>query len=268
MNTILVSIFLGVTAFNTTFDAGLTAYNNDNYPESIARFEELVYNRVYEPEVFYNLGNAYYRQGLMASAIVNYERALRVDPTLSAAQDNLNRSVGETLRALPRPATSQLEQALYFWHGGFSQGTSKTIGLLFWVMGWLILSMKIVWPRPYIRRTAGLILAIAVLFLGSWQLKAHPSELAVAISDKIPVRYGTKSTDTVRFELYSGDRVHIDQHRDEWVRVNTADGQRGWTRSEYFIGVWPPQPGEARKASSGVQAAKTPTDSTLSTGSV
>ena len=57
------------------------------------------------------------------------------------------------------------------------------------------------------------------------------------------VRYGTKPSDTVRFELFEGDRVHIDGRSEDWVRVVTAAGQRGWSRAEYFIVVWPPYRG-------------------------
>ena len=76
--------------------------------------------------------------------------------------------------------------------------------------------------------------------MGSWVLKANPPELAVANGNQIPVRYGNKPSDTTRFELSEGDRVHIDKQNDEWVRVVKSDGERGWARKEHFIKVWPP----------------------------
>lgn len=237
---IMLSLLLGATAFTTTYDAGVQAYSNENFPESIERFEELVYNRVYEPEVFYNLGNAYYRNGYLAPAIANYERALMLDPTLDAARDNLRRTVGRTDRALPKPLTGALESTLYFWHGGFAKASMMQFSFVFWFLGWGILAVRIVKSRPYMRRVAVFSLLIAGLLMGSWYIKGHPPELAVANGNKIPVRYGTKPSDTVRFELFEGDRVHIDMHNGDWVRVITASGERGWTRGEYFITVWPP----------------------------
>ena len=66
------------------------------------------------------------------------------------------------------------------------------------------------------------------------------SALAVASVDAAPVHYGTDESDTVRFELYDGDRVAVDQRRGGWARVTTSDGQRGWTRATNLIFVGPP----------------------------
>ena len=59
MNTLLATTLVALS-FVPTFEEGVQAYDAQNFRESANRFEELVYNRVYEPEVFYNLGNAYY----------------------------------------------------------------------------------------------------------------------------------------------------------------------------------------------------------------
>ncbi|MFP6596575.1 MAG: tetratricopeptide repeat protein [Candidatus Hydrogenedentota bacterium] len=237
---IVMSFILGAAAFSTTYDDGMLAYSNENFVESVERFEELVYNRVYEPEVFYNLGNAYYRRGYLAPAIANYERALMLDPGLDIARENLRRTVVRTDQGLPRPAGSGVEQAVYFWHGGLTKSASMTLTFLFWIAGWSILALRVWKSNPYIRRVAAVSLLLAVLFMGSWVLKANPPELAVANGNKIPVRYGMEPSDTVRFELFEGDRVHIDERIGDWIRVVTADGERGWAREEYFIAVWPP----------------------------
>jgi hypothetical protein len=218
----------------------MLAYDNENFVESTARFEELVYNRVYEPEVFYNLGNAYYRRGYLAPAIANYERALLLDPGLDRARENLRRTVGRTGRGLPKPRSAGVEPTLYFWHGGFTKTTSMAFALIFWFLGWSILALRMWKPKQYMRPVSALSLVIAVVFMGSWGIKAHPPELVVANGNKIPVRYGMKPSDTVRFELFEGDRVHVDEHIGEWIRVVTADGERGWAREEYFVAVWPP----------------------------
>lgn len=240
---ILLTMLIGAASYSTTYDDAMVAYQNENFPESIERFEELVYNRVYEPEVFYNLGNAYYRTGYFAPAIANYERAVHLKPSLAEAHSNLRRTVLKTGRALPRPVQGGIEPLVFFWHVGLKRSTSKYLAVVFWFLGWGLLVSQVFGRPKYVRRVTVLVFLISAVFMGSWYFKAHPPELAVANGNKIPVRYGTKPSDTVRFELFEGDRVHIDGRSEGWVRVVTADGQRGWSRAEYFIVVWPPYRG-------------------------
>jgi hypothetical protein len=52
------------------------------------------------------------------------------------------------------------------------------------------------------------------------------------------VRFGYRPAETVHFELYEGDRVRVDEEKNGWVRVETHDGERGWTEASglYFVG--------------------------------
>ena len=81
---------------------------------------------------------------------------------------------------------------------------------------------------------------LTTLFAASWWVKSNPHQLAVAAQRGVPVRYGVSDTETVRFELYEGDRVAVDRRNNGWARVETAGGERGWTREEYLVFVGPP----------------------------
>lgn len=240
MNPLIASTLIALS-FLPTYQEGLQAYDNKQYVESANHFEKLVYNRVYEAEVFHNLGNAYYRMGYLGPAIVNYERALRLDPALEAPQHNLRMAISQTKRAMGRPGGDGLEQSLFFWHESWAPSRSRTVTLVFWTLAWIALITRIIRPLPYLRRTAVACFLLSIIFAGSWWYKTNPAELAVANGDKIPVHYGPKSSDTVHFELFEGDRVAIDEHREEWVRVTASDGSRGWTQREYLLMVWPPR---------------------------
>lgn len=57
--------------------------------ESIAAYEKLLQGGVESAALYYNLGNAYYRTGKIAASILNYERALKLDPNNKDAKYNL-----------------------------------------------------------------------------------------------------------------------------------------------------------------------------------
>ena len=237
--TILLTMLIGAASFTETYDSGVQAYKNENYNQAIDQFEELVYNRVFEPEVFYNLGNAYYRKGDIPSAIVNYERAIYVAPALPEAHANLQQVVLQTQQQLARPQPRGLESNLYFWHTRLAKGTSLQIMLLSWFLFWGVLIYNTIHPKRFLKGLALIFGTSAILFWGSWYFKSNPMELAVVQGDKLPVRIGTKETDPVRFELFSGDRVQIDGRMDTQVRIMTAQGDRGWLDEKYLIPVWP-----------------------------
>ena len=59
-------------------------------------------------------------------------------------------------------------------------------------------------------------------------------------------RSGMSEAESVRFELYEGDRVLVDERMQGWARVTTVSGERGWTREEGLLLVGPPyMPGPA-----------------------
>lgn len=66
-----------------------SAYTADNYILAEALYSEAISRFGTSSTLFYNLGNAYYRQGNLGKAIVNYERALKLDPTNADASANL-----------------------------------------------------------------------------------------------------------------------------------------------------------------------------------
>jgi len=65
-------------------------YRSGNFEKAVELYKDIFSHDQTNPELFYNLGNAYYKQGLTGKAIVNYERALRFAPRDVAARNNLD----------------------------------------------------------------------------------------------------------------------------------------------------------------------------------
>lgn len=237
---ILLSILLTANAFDQNFEAAAQAYSDGDYTAAVELYEQLIAQGVTEPVVFYNLANAYYRGGEVAPAIANYERALQLDPGMEAARENLAASVRQTDRGLSKPQPPNWEQNLLFWHYNLRKETSLLLAAVSWFLLWGLLGIRQIRAYPYLRRTALLAAIATMLFAASWWAKSSPQQLAVATQYRVPVRYGTSESETVRFELYVGDRVIVDRREGDWARVETAGGERGWTRDTYLMFVGPP----------------------------
>jgi tetratricopeptide (TPR) repeat protein len=240
MTTMILMIAFGAGAYDAMFDKGVELYYQEDYAGSVDSFEQLISQGVENPAVFCNLGNGYYRMGKIAPAIANYERALRLDPSLVDVRANLFRAVEHTERRLSKPAPSDWEQSLLFWHYGLSKSVAFRLALGCWFACWGLLALRQFKQVRYLRRTAAAAGLLAVLFAASTWAKSQSSGLAVANAPRVPVHYGNNENETVRFELYEGDRVHVDTRSGGWARLKTANGERGWAPERYLIFIDPP----------------------------
>lgn len=237
---VVIAAVFAAGAFDDTFASSVDAYRDGDYNASIRLLEQLAQENVIESVVYFNLANAYYRRGELGPAIANYERALQLEPGMDDARDNLYSAIERTERALPKPLPPEWERALLFWHEGLRPGTSFRWAAVCWVLAWGCLGIRQFRPVPYVRVAASVFGVMAVIFAASWWAKTHPQELAVAKDSRVPVRYGTHNSETIRFELYEGDRVSVDGREGSWVRVRAADGERGWVKSDSLIFVGAP----------------------------
>jgi tetratricopeptide (TPR) repeat protein len=227
-------------SYGQAFQKANDAYEAGDYEGAAARYERLTSEGVVAPELFYNLGNAYYRSGHLGSAIANYERVLRLKPGSQTAKMNQDLCFRQTERRLAQPLAPAWQQSLLFWHGRVSPGAARILAILSWLSLWAILALRQWRPLPYTRPAALVAALLVAAFSLSYWAKTHPQPLAVASAAQVPVRYGTSDEETTRFELSEGDWVRVEDHHKDWSRVCTADGQRGWARRSDLTLVGPP----------------------------
>ena len=82
-------LFAETESMNLHYEKGLNAYRNNQYDLAIQEFEIILDNNRDSPELYYNLGNAYFRNGNTAGAVWAFENCLRLSPTHTNAEYNL-----------------------------------------------------------------------------------------------------------------------------------------------------------------------------------
>src|SRR5574344_2121183 len=88
MVALIVALTINATERNYQKEA-IEAYNNKNYPAAIEAYDSLMKQGV-SSELYYNLGNCYYRSGNKGMAVLYYEKALKLEPDNRMAQANLD----------------------------------------------------------------------------------------------------------------------------------------------------------------------------------
>ena len=87
-------VFLFLSSLNlygndSLFISANTDYANENYISSCEKYEKILSRNLESVELFYNLGNSYFKLDEIHKAIYNYERALKIDQDFTDAKENI-----------------------------------------------------------------------------------------------------------------------------------------------------------------------------------
>jgi hypothetical protein len=217
------------------FDQANQLYQQNKFAEARDAYESVVRNGFASGELFYNLGNAYYKTGDVGKAILNYERALRFLPNDDDLKHNLqlaNLMITDKIESTPR---------LFLWDYWDGIKGAFSLHALTWVcygvFVLLIASISVVvLARTYQLRRLGLFggsisTGVLILFIVLWVGKSGDVDRADAAVVTARITTAKNSPDAQSsdaFVLHSGVKVQITDSVNEWVKVRLADGKVGW----------------------------------------
>jgi tetratricopeptide (TPR) repeat protein len=216
------------------FKAANQLYDAGKFTEAATAYEKI------EPKtahVYYNLGNAFFRQGKLGFAILNYERARRLaprDPDILANLRFAEQRLGvDEVNTSPRAGARFLRSAI---DSRTSTEWSVYELAALWVM---ILTVGVCIYFPKIR-TGFLVVAVAsfVAFAASTFALSYgvigdrTAPHAITVAAETEARFAPMPDSTVHFKLAEGTRVTVREDRGQWLFVERADGQQGWVKSE------------------------------------
>ena len=208
------------------------AFAQGHFKEAISDYEALIRDGQWSANVFYDLGNAYFRTGDFGQAILNYERALALDRHHPEATANLQiaRDEAHALELQPSWPERYLQFATVNQY-------SITAAVAFWIAAFCLAAL-IFTPR---RSTTviSLLLAMLLLFAGAifaiWQLERGSKGVALAIvtGKDVQARLATADTANAILALPPGSEVNILSTRGDWTYAALPNNLRGWipTRS-------------------------------------
>ncbi|HJZ84190.1 MAG TPA: tetratricopeptide repeat protein [Polyangia bacterium] len=220
------------------FKKGGEAYYRGDYAAAVSAYERVAALGVVHEDLFYNLGNAYYRAGRLGPAIYNYERALQLDPDQDDAAYNLRiaRQVAE------RRAADKIEGADRdpLWMRATS---AFTVAMLTWTflalyvgIFSLFIALRFI---PSGGTRAGLVavspfLALATLaaglLLGGRIYLAERVHQAIVLPDAVAVKEGPDPNYKTTFDVHAGLKLRLTDRDQDWLKVRLANGLEGWVR--------------------------------------
>lgn len=226
------------TPLGYTKSAADSAYIKENYSEAITIYEALLEQGV-AAEVYYNLGNSYYKAGNIAKAILNYERAVLLAPNNNDYKVNLEiASAKKVDKDVETP-----EVFLKTWGRGITNlmGSNQwaiTSIILFLIflsaLSAFILTKKALVKRiSFILAVCSIILVPITNYCSSLQKdKILKHNTAIVMEPSVTVRSTPSETGTSLFVIHQGKKVKIkDNSMKSWVEIQLENGQVGWLQS-------------------------------------
>lgn len=217
------------------WDQANTAYINANYAEAITLYEALLSEGLVSAKLYYNLANAYFKQGALGEAILYYHRALRLAPGNEDIRYNLRVAESRTKDSIQQiPAFFLVEWVLAVRHL-MSCAAWSLLSMALLVAG-LLFSLLYLLARRLSLRKAGFYgtLLMALLFVvTTWFALGERREMlndrqAVVMSATASVKSSPDRSATDLFLLHEGTLVEITTPLEEWCEVVIADGKKGW----------------------------------------
>jgi tetratricopeptide (TPR) repeat protein len=227
---IAIASFLGrvaAAADEGAFAKANQAYAEARFQEAAEDYESLLQSGHLNATLFYDLGNAYYRLGSFGKAILNYERALALDPRHPEADANLR---------LARDEARALELRKDWIERYASVATVKQYSIAAAVAFWFALFM-IAHLFLLRRRSAGRVALIALsLIVGGVSVFAiftlengtRGNALAIVTAKEIEARLATADNAKSVLLLPAGSEIKILSDRGDWVYAALPNDQRGW----------------------------------------
>jgi tetratricopeptide (TPR) repeat protein len=212
---------------DSQFSKANQEYADGKFKEAISDYDALVRAGKWNANLFYDLGNACFRTSDFARAILNYERALALQPNHPEAQANL-RIARDEARAL------ELSPGWADRLSRYMTRNQSAVGAAIMLWAGLLLGAAFLFTRP--RQTILLALSFCALlsalslayFLMALEHGAKGRALAVVTGNDIRARLATADTAASVMALPAGSEVRVAQERGDWVYVDLPDNQRGW----------------------------------------
>ncbi len=220
-----------------TWRRGNDAYLHGDYAAAVTAYEEIDRQGVVSGDLYFNLGDAYFRKGMLGPAIWAFERAVTLDPGDDDARFNLDqvrKLVGK--RAQDRIQGEEHEPAWIRAVTSIGPSLGTWLFVLLYVGCFVALYARRR-SREDLRPTLGAITAVlatgallaGALLYGRVQLEQTP--FGVVLPDALAVKEGADVNYRTSFDVHAGLRVRIVERDQDWLRIRLGNGLEGWVRA-------------------------------------
>ena len=217
------------------FKSGNSYYEKGEYKNAIAEYNKIIATGKTSGAVYYNLANAYFKDGQLGMAMLNYRRGLYLTPRDADLIANY-RFAEAMIGRQDIPSTGVWNwRPLRVYSGNFTVNELTRISSAMYILILVVLAAMIIWPgrkkQYFVTVAACLCLAILVNVFVIWHKSGEMDKGGITVAPTVDAMFAPFDTATKFFTLYEGMEVQVLKVKDDWCKVRRSDGKVGWVKS-------------------------------------
>ena len=239
----LLSVSLSASDLDSLLSKGNIAYEAGDYESAIMNYTDAD-SLIQSADLDLNLGNAFYKSGIVGKAILHYERASKLRPMDEDIQHNLQLARNLTLDKLEDSTTSAF---MLWWQGVLLKTGMDTLAWLsilaaiLSVLGWLVFRISGTRAKRQLGFTAGSLFLVVTLLCVWMSLSAkqviQSKDEGIILTSRVEVKSAPDEESTELFVLHEGSKVSLIEERGAWTSIALPNGNKGWMPSHQVEGI-------------------------------
>ncbi|GAB7255880.1 tetratricopeptide repeat protein [Polaribacter sp. OB-PA-B3] len=236
---LLIANSLAAQNIDSLFNSANELYRNGNYDKAIESYKQILKQDVVSDELFYNLGNSYYKLNKVGPSIFYYEKALQLNPLNQDVKNNLvfaKRLALDNIEEVPKTFFQKFN-ANYLQKLSYDEWAAVTI--VFVLLSAILFLLFYFAYKPIKKRFFFTVAIISfILFLATISVTYNQynfsknTKQAIVFSSKTEVRNAPTLNSEEVFTLHEGTKVIVLDAVDNWKKIKLADGKIGWIISD------------------------------------
>lgn len=208
------------------------AYDEGRFGDAVQAYLSVHQAGHINGHVYYNLGNAYFRDGDVGHAMAAYLAARNYLPRDPDVRANLKYASSRIQDRLPTESPASIGDQVLFWTGSTTfeeQIRGLLVALTLFFLSLAMATWRSDWRRAWLSTAGGLGLVSLVIAAGcAWKTHALQNWGSVVTQSADVYSGPSEQGNSVLFTLHQGAPVRIDGVKGSWTKVVLSDGKKGW----------------------------------------
>jgi len=237
----IVFIAFNLSAQNDLFQQANEAYSKNDFQTAAGLYEELLKTNGESAVVYYNLGNSYYKLNKVAPSILNFERALLLEPGNSNIRFNLEIAKLKAVDKIEPIGDFFLADRFRDIQNLLSTDAWSYFSIVCFVLLISCLFLFFFSRRIFVKKLGffvglGLLIGVVLgnIFAYNQKKKLTRRNEAIIFAPTTTIKSSPADSGNDYFILHEGTKVRVKNKLGNWNEIETADGNVGWIKSSEF----------------------------------